>query len=173
MRTPIALAALAALALPAAATAATPESGAVSPETRKVSWSGTIVDPLGTYDLVAFFIGSTQVQGQETCGRVVCDDFTLTVPEGAQEIRIRAAGDSAAQNVSMDISSPGGERWNLNEAEYATERELIYEAVPGAWTIRVYGTSNVSFDYTASAEINLPGDPSFYPDSEEEPAGEG
>lgn len=159
----VVLLALVALTLPAGAQAATPASGAVSPTQKSTAWSGTITDPIGAYDLVMFFNGGTSVRGNETCASVVCDTYMLDVADGARELRVVAdAPDS--DNVSMDVTTPDGERLNLNTATLYTQRTLIWTAIPGTWTIHVYGTGRVDqFDYTATAEVNLPGEPAFVP----------
>jgi hypothetical protein len=155
---------LAALALPCSAVAATPEAGTVSPTAKTTTWTGSVNDPLGAYDLAMFFNESTAVRGNETCLGVVCDVYTLEVAEGGQEIRF-VFDAPGADNLSVDLTMPDGTRQNINLVEYTTHHELIWDALPGTWTFRTYGSG--AFDYAHSAEINLPGEPSFYPVEEE------
>lgn len=159
---PLALAAaLVALALPTTAVAATPDHGSIAPGSAKTTWSGTITDPIGAYDLAAFFAGSTMVRGQETCAAVVCDPYKLTVGPGGRELRIVVDAPDA-DNVSMEITDPDGSTFNLNTVDYYSQRTLIWDATPGTWTVRVYGTGAFdSFDYGVTAELNLENEPDF------------
>jgi hypothetical protein len=162
-RTAFLLAALVAVAIPASAGAATPESGTVSPDARQTTTKGTVNDPLGVYDLAAFYYGSTSVRGNETCNQPVCDTYTLNVADGGFQLRINVNA-PASENVSLDIVDPDGTRSNMNTVDYFTHRTFIGEAIPGAWTVHTYGTGDFdSFDYTLTSEINVPGDPDFVP----------
>jgi hypothetical protein len=167
-RTAFLLGVLAALAIPTSAVAATPSSGSVSPTAQKTTATGTIADPLGAYDLTAFFNGGTQVHGQDTCNAPYCDVYTLDVAPGGQQLRI-VADAPHADNVSMDVTDPFGGHYMLNTADLFTQRTLIVGADAGKYTIQVYGTGAADnldptpFDYTLTSEINLPGDPEFVP----------
>src|SRR3954466_9957080 len=83
------LGALAALALPGAASAATPDTAKVSPTAKTASWTGDIEDPLGLYDLAIFYQGSTTVQKNETCMAPYCDVFTLDVADGGTALNVK------------------------------------------------------------------------------------
>src|SRR3954469_13664720 len=100
-RTAFLLGVVVALAIPASAGAATPASGTVSPTAKKATATGTITDPLGAYDLAAFFAGGTTVRGQDTCKGAVCDPYPLTV-NGGRELRI-VVDAPTAENVSLDV----------------------------------------------------------------------
>lgn len=162
-RTAFLLGVLAALAIPTSAIAATPSSGTISPSAKKTTATGTITDPFGSYDLVMFFNGGTTVRGNDTCTAPACETFTLTVASGGKELRIIADAPASA-NVSMDITDPSGAHYSHNTADYFPNRTFLGFADPGTWKINVYGTPELdSFDYTLSAEMNLPGSPAFVP----------
>lgn len=173
LRKMVPAAALLALAIPAAAPAATPESATLNTDTRaamKVTWTGSITDPVDAYDLGMFFgdgivNSGTYVRGNDTCMQPYCDVFKLTVPEGANELRFIETADDA-DNITGFITAPDGTKYNLNNEETLNERKLVALAVPGEWTFRVYGGG--VYDYEASAEINLPDDPTFYDVSDDE-----
>ena len=154
-----------ALAIPASAAAAEPQSGAVGPETpqaQKVTWDGDIYGPLGLYNDAMWVNGGTNVAGNETCVNPWCDTFTLTVRPGGRDIRITVAG--AASDISMDISAPDGTRETIGGLDNpASSVSYVWGAIPGTWTIRVYGNPDalLAFPYTGTAEINLENDPPF------------
>jgi hypothetical protein len=151
VRMPVLLSLAAALALPTAATAATPSSGKVSPTAKTVSWSGDINDPLGVFDLAAFYYGSTNVRGNETCTPPVCDTFTLDVANGGYGLLLKVDAPQS-DNVSVEAVDPSGAAQNFNDVEYTTTRTIDLPADPGKWTIKTYGTG--AFTYKSSVTMS-------------------
>src|SRR4051794_7512732 len=153
------LGALAALALPAAASAATPESGKVSPTAKTAGWTGDISEPFGLYDLAAFFNGTTAIHGQETCTAPVCDTFKLDVAEGGTALVVKLDAPDA-DNLAVEVVDPNGGSTNYNDVDPATARTLELPTDPGTWTFKTYGTGD--FTYTAKATLST--------DPQQEPA---
>ncbi len=145
------LGALAALALPAAASAATPDTAKVSPTAKTASWTGDITEPFGAYDLLIFSQGDTTLQGQETCMAPYCDVFTLDVADGGTALNVKIdAPDS--DNLAVEVVDPNGGTTNYNDVDPATTRDLDLPTDPGTWTVKTYGTGD--FTYTAKATFS-------------------
>jgi hypothetical protein len=162
-RTGFLLGVLVALAIPTSALAATPSSGSVSPTAQTATATGSVADPLGAYDLTAFFNGGTTVHGQNTCQAPACDVYKLDVAPGGNQLRI-VVDAPHADNVSMDITGPFDDHYMMNTADYFTQRTLIVGADAGKWTIQVYGTGAADqLDTSPTFDFNLPGDPDFVP----------
>jgi hypothetical protein len=145
------LGALAALALPAAASAATPDTAKVSPTAKTASWTGDITEPFGLYDLTAFFNGSTEVGGNETCTAPVCDTFALDVADGGTALTVKIDAPDA-DNLAVEVVDPNGGATNYNDVDPATSRTLELPTDPGTWTFKTYGTGE--FTYTAKATFS-------------------
>jgi type 1 fimbria pilin len=155
-RKTILLAALAALAVPASASAAT---ATVNATTKTAHLTGTITsDYFGAYEAAVWFNGGTSVHGQNTCISPNCDEHTLTVgPDGAQ---LKLDGESDAYGLDLEIIDPDGhatEINNLDAAESTSDQHVTLDATPGNWTIRVYGSPDLyTFDYDVTATFRTP-----------------
>ena len=145
------LGAFAALALPATAAAATPDTAKVGPTAKTAAWTGDITEPFGAYDLLIFSQGDTTLGGQETCMAPYCDVFTLDVADGGTALNVKIdAPDS--DNLAVEVVDPAGGATNYNDVDPATTRDLDLPTDPGTWTIKTYGTG--SFTYTAKATFS-------------------
>jgi len=152
------LAALAALAVPASASAAT---ATVSATAKTASFTGTITEPTGMFEIGADFNGGTQFHGQDLCVQPACDEHTLTVgPDGAQ-LKLDADGGDA-YSFDIELTDPSGTVTTLGDPAADTPPTSFHEtldATPGNWTVRVYGTPNLdSFDYNVGFTFRTPAD---------------
>jgi hypothetical protein len=148
--------ALAALALPAPALAATPESGALSVEKPQVKWSGYAAG--GTVNVIAPI-------RDRTCEQPFCDRFRLTVPEGLPQgtrLRFDITAQQATGYVDLFITSPDGvkQRYNTGSGEPNLVAELD-EFDPGQYLLEIY--TNVLYvpgltegPYSGRARLLLP-----------------
>ena len=139
------LTASAVIAVPAIASADDASIGATA---KTASFSGTITDPTSMYDLIGFFNDGTEVRGTTTCMQPYCDEHTLTVGPGeGAELNLDATSD--AYNLDLEIIDPDGGVTEINNEGEPDHLGVVLEAIPGAWTIRVYGAPDLtSFDYT-------------------------
>jgi hypothetical protein len=147
-------AALFALAVPAAASAAT---GSISATAKTAHFTGTITEPTSLYDFVGFFNEGTEVQGNDTCTAPFCEVHTLTVADGAAEIRLDATSD--AYNLDLELVAPDGTKKEYNSSDSTAEQHDVLDPQAGNWTVRVYGAPDLdSFDYDVQFTFRTPED---------------
>jgi len=154
MRKMLLAAAMAALALPAAASA---DTKSVDTTAKSATFTGTITsDPLGTYDVLGYLNDGTEVRGTSFCVAPFCEEHTLKVGEGGAELRLDATSD--AYNLSLQLIDPDGGSTSINDGSSSEHHETL-DAIPGDWTIRVYGSPDAtSFDYELKALFRTPED---------------
>ena len=145
-----AAAAVAALLVAAPAPAAEPETGEVGPAKPTATWTGSVTDPFGAYDLGTFFVE----QMGPSCQPPACDTFTLTV-KGGDVLTIKVTG-NGAENVVFEVEDPDGETSYVEaSAELQDEREASFSSPkPGEWIVRTAGTGE--FDYKGVATVETP-----------------
>jgi hypothetical protein len=143
------LGAVAALALPAAATAAT---GTIDAVHTTADFSGSFTEPVGLYD-AAFSSPVVIVAGNsyDTCDGPWCEEHTLTIAPGAARLQIDATSD--AQKLDFELVDPTGYKLDVNNGTVGNRSFTWEDPVAGQWTIRVWGVSGApssSYDLKAT-----------------------
>jgi hypothetical protein len=151
---------LAVLALPATASAATPDKGSVSTATPKVEWTGTLQNPYLFHNVFNY-----ETPGTVPCQAPGCDTFTLDVAEGGVDLNVEVASDQT-EDMSLRIQDPSG-TWayypGWGDASKPT-KVRIKKAAKGTYVInvvaRVFGTSQPTAvtdtaDYKGAASLAI------------------
>ena len=152
------------LLLPAAASAASPETATVSTASPKAAWTGTLEHPYFLH--MAFNYEATAGgAGSLPCEAPQCDTFTLEVADSA-DLSIVVASE-ATPDLSMRIQDPTGtwtyyDGWS-DAAKPTTVK--IKKAAKGTYVVnvvaRIFGTDNPTAvedtaDYTGTATLAVP-----------------
>lgn len=154
---------LTALAVPASAQAATPESGTVSAASPKVAWEGTVQNGI-LFHNTYFYEGTTLAAGGTLpCQAPGCDTFTLENADGASDLNLELASEQSP-DISLRIQDPSG-TWTYhngwNDSSPVT-RVKLKKAPKGTYVINVVirrlGTTNPTAvddtsDYKATAAL--------------------
>lgn len=140
---PLVLALAAALLGAASAPAAEPESGTVSREAPKTSWTGAVT---------SFQSWQTYNAGQGRCLPLSCDSFELEVVDGGLPLRVTVeSGDSA---IFVEVVPPSGDPQTFTGETKATG--TIKNAPAGAYTINVAQNESTQATHKGAAELVLP-----------------
>ena len=146
---------IAALSIASPAFAADPESGEVSPTKPTVTWTGTVTEPTGGYELAV--IANEGTQG--TCEQPHCDTFALKVAAGASALTVRAAGsEDDTFSMTFEVEDPEGKVTLVSGDDSVPEREATFDnPAAGDWIVRVLGTPQLeSFSYEGTATLTVP-----------------
>ena len=125
------------LVLAAPAGAATPATGAVSPQSSQTQWAGEVAGPSGVVHAAAGGTGGA-------CLPPGCDSFTLdVVTDGSAALTIEAEATSQAQELSIEVVLPNGETaFEGGVQGIQNQRTLKIPAAPaGRYAISISGGS--------------------------------
>ena len=158
MRRLIITAAALAVALPASASAATPESGTVSAASPKATWAGTIQG--GVFSHNTFFY---EEAGTLPCQAPSCDTFTLENADGTADLMLELASEQSP-DISLRIQDPSG-TWTYHDGwsdSTPVTKVRLKKAPKGKYVINVVirrlGTTQPTAvddtsDYTGTATL--------------------
>lgn len=151
MRLLAAAALAAALAVPATATASSPESGEVSKDKLVQKWTGQV-----TSTFVHLLVPNYQ---RTRCDAPFCDQITLQVKDTGTLTLHLSAPDSASF-VDMRVTKPDGEILVFDgNAEETTNTQVFEAAETGTWKVAIFDNSLYGLDagdYSGRATLVLP-----------------
>ncbi len=151
---PLSLLALAATGVAVAAT--DPASGEVSAAKPTTSFSGSITEPTGAYEI------AMQEQGtsKDNCEEPVCQQYELTVKDPGTQLMVDSVVDEEGFSQTVEIEDPDGKITQTSATDPGTVKAKLKNPKAGAYLIRIFGSDYVgptapapTWTYTATVTL--------------------